>query len=236
MENHPIPQQISSYQFRLVGDMTLKQFFQLAGGLLCSLLFYAAPLPGIVKWPLIIFFALLGVALAFLPFEERPLSRWILEFFKAIYSPTLFSWQKTTTPPVFFQAEGVPTTVPMGKIIAPGGEGALQKYLNITPKERQGILSKLEDEEANFLSKLTGIFGAAPAPAPAAPVLTPQKGGFNVPTNAPIKIVSEEQPGPAPVVPKEVQFTSVAPVMAGNHITGQSANHSQCNCRSNNGF
>ena len=56
-QQHPIPQQISSYQFRLVGDMTLKQFFQLAGGALVSLLFYASPLHPLIKWPFIIFFA-----------------------------------------------------------------------------------------------------------------------------------------------------------------------------------
>ncbi len=225
MENHAIPQQISSYQFRLVGDMTLKQFFQLAAGLLVSLLFYASPLPAIIKWPLIIFFALLGVALAFLPFEERPLSRWILEFFRAIYSPTLFSWQKTTVQPVFFQEEGIPTAVPMGKIIAPGGEAALQKYLTVTPEERQGILSKFEQEETNFLSKLTGMFGAAFAPA-AAPIFTSQKGAFTIPANAPTKIVVEEKPQPAPQAAKEVQFTPIAPVVTGDHISGIAAQFS----------
>ena len=34
METHPVPQNISSYEFRLVGDMTLKQFLYLAGGIL----------------------------------------------------------------------------------------------------------------------------------------------------------------------------------------------------------
>ena len=108
MEQHAIPQQISSYQFRLVGDMTLKQFFQLAGGCLVSLLFYASSLPAIVKWPLIIFFALLGVALAFLPFEERPLEKWIVAFFKSIYSPTMFAWAKAPAPEKYFQDEEVP--------------------------------------------------------------------------------------------------------------------------------
>jgi hypothetical protein len=232
MENHPIPQQISSYQFRLVGDMTLKQFFQLAGGLLVSLLFYASPLPGFVKWPLIIFFALLGVALAFLPFEERPLSRWIIEFFRAIYSPTIFSWQRTTSTPIFFQEEGVPTPVPMGKIIAPGGEAALQKYLTVTPEERGSILSKLEQEENSFLSKLSSLFTStfAPAPAPtstsAAPIFTPQKGAFTIPTNVPTKIVVEEKPQPAPQVAKEVQFTPIAPVVTGDRVTGVAAQFS----------
>mgnify|MGYP002364016903 FL=1 len=102
MEQHPIPQQISSYQFKLVGDMTLKQFFQLAGGVIVSLIFYSTPLHPLIKWPFILFSAGLGAALAFLPFEERPLERWIFAFFRSIYSPTLYFWKKTEKPPVFY--------------------------------------------------------------------------------------------------------------------------------------
>jgi len=107
MESHPIPQQISSYQFRLVGDMTLKQFFQVAGGALISILIYATHLPALIKWPLMLIFALLGVALAFLPLEERPLEKWIAAFFRSVYSPTLFFWKKADVAPVYFQEEAV---------------------------------------------------------------------------------------------------------------------------------
>jgi hypothetical protein len=165
MEQHPIPQQISSYQFRLVGDMTLKQFFQLAGGALISLLFYASPLHPLIKWPLIILFALLGVALAFLPFEERPLEKWIIAFFRSIYSPTLFSWQQPQAKPVFFQEEA---PAPTGGIIAPGGEKALQAYLSATP-QRTPFLSALEAAEQSFLSKVTQLFGGGYTPRPIAP-------------------------------------------------------------------
>src|SRR4030042_653047 len=103
MEQHPIPQNISSYQFRLVGDMTLKQFFQLAGGIVVGLIFYSSPLLPIIKWPFTILSALLGVLLAFVPLEERPLERWIFAFFRAIYAPTEFFWKKTVDRPKFFQ-------------------------------------------------------------------------------------------------------------------------------------
>src|SRR3990170_4811369 len=125
MEQHAIPQQISSYQFRLVGDMTLKQFFQLAGGALVGLLFYASPLHPLIKWPFILFFTLLGVALAFLPLHERPLEKWIVAFFRSIYSPTIFYWQKVPAKS-HFQEEA---QVPMDKIMAPQGEAALKNYL-----------------------------------------------------------------------------------------------------------
>ncbi len=84
MEQHPIPQQISSYEFRLVGSMTLKQFFKVAGGAVVALIFYSSHLPFLFKWPLIIITAGLGAALAFLPVNEQPLEVWIGSFFKII--------------------------------------------------------------------------------------------------------------------------------------------------------
>src|SRR3990172_7435259 len=105
MEQHPIPQNISSYQFRLVGDMTLKQFFQLSGGIVVGLIFYSSPLLPIIKWPFAIVSGILGVALAFLPLEERPLEKWIFAFFRAIYSPTLYYWRRSAALERFFQDE-----------------------------------------------------------------------------------------------------------------------------------
>src|SRR4030043_2437359 len=104
-EQHPIPQQISSYSFKLVGDMTLKQFPQLAGGALISLLLYASPLHPFIKWPLIIASFLFGVALSFLPIQDRPLSTWLVAFFRSIYSPTYFVWNKAKKPPEYFAPE-----------------------------------------------------------------------------------------------------------------------------------
>ena len=86
-QEHPIPQQISSYSFRLVGDMTLKQFFQVAMGVVLGLLTYASPLPPIVKWPVVALFVLLGVGFAFFTIEDRPLETWIVIFFKKIIRP-----------------------------------------------------------------------------------------------------------------------------------------------------
>ncbi len=94
MEHHPIPQQISSYEFRLVGSMTLKQFIKLAGGLIIAFLFYNSKLIFFIKWPMVILFASLGAGLAFMPINEQPLEKWILAFFNSIYSPSIYIWQK----------------------------------------------------------------------------------------------------------------------------------------------
>lgn len=90
MEGHPVPKNISEFEFHLVGDMTLKQFMYLAGGLSTAYVLFVtisstAPL---LAWPLIIVSALLGIAFAFLPIADRPLDHWAATYFKAIMSPT----------------------------------------------------------------------------------------------------------------------------------------------------
>lgn len=94
-EQHAVPQDITGFKFKLVGDMTLKQFGELAFGALTAYLFYVSNWHPILKWPLVFFFGIFGVALAFLPIEERPLDVWIINFFRAIYRPTYYVWKKS---------------------------------------------------------------------------------------------------------------------------------------------
>jgi hypothetical protein len=166
MEQHPVPQQITSYQFRLVGDMTLKQFFQVAGGGLIGLLIYASNLPVIIKWPLIIIFVLLGIALAFLPFQERPLEDWIIAFFRAIYMPTSYTWTKTRQVKQYFQQEEKPTVkVIPEEVVAPYGKTAMEQYLKTPADQKQQLVTKLEDAEKEFLSKTLKLFKPGVQPA-----------------------------------------------------------------------
>ena len=94
MEQHPIPQQISSYEFKLVGDMTLKQFLKATVGIVLAILIKNTNLIALIKWPLMFVVAGLGLALAFLPLEDRPLDNWIISFIKSIYAPTIFIYNK----------------------------------------------------------------------------------------------------------------------------------------------
>jgi hypothetical protein len=199
MEQHPVPQQISSYQFRLVGDMTLKQFFQLAGGGLIALLIYASPFPAFIKWPLIILFVILGAALAFLPIEERPLEVWIVAFFRSIYAPTFFHWKKLATPTPYFATEtAVTQAVSASTTSAPAA----------SPPQAAPV-ARLEEAEKTFLSKLTGIFSlphSAPAPVAAAPAPqpTPAAPPPQLVVPPPPKVVVQKQPvyvAPTPAAP-----------------------------------
>lgn len=96
MDIHPIPQNVTSFQFKLVGDMTLKQFIYLASGSATGyflFVLFSKDYP-IITWPLIIISVLLGISFAFMPIESRPLDHWLGAFLKAIYSPTIRVWKK----------------------------------------------------------------------------------------------------------------------------------------------
>lgn len=151
---HPIPQEVSTYEFRLVGDMTIKQFMQVAAGALVSLVLYSSDLAPYVKWPLILISFLMGVALAFFPIEDRPLSKWIVLFAKAIYSPTVYIWNKSARKYDFFQAEdtALPQTSPNSEIISQQVQETtpipqlLNPALPQTPADESVALDKKEEE------------------------------------------------------------------------------------------
>jgi len=97
MENHPIPQDITGFEFKLIGDMTLKQFAYVAGGAIIGLVFYALPVLFLIKIPLALVWVGAGAAFAFVPFEGRPLDVMIKNFFKAAFHPTQYVYQKMDT-------------------------------------------------------------------------------------------------------------------------------------------
>lgn len=96
IEQHPLPQDVTGYRFRLIGDMTLKQFLYLGVAVLLTLLIHNLPLPFFFRYPLEILLLLLGIGLAFVPVEGRPLDKWLIAFIKSIYSPTQYVWKKQT--------------------------------------------------------------------------------------------------------------------------------------------
>lgn len=189
MEQHPVPQHISSYQFRLVGDMTLRQFGMLAGGCITALVFYATPLNSLIKWFLIIFFVLLGFGLAFLPIQERPLDKWIIAFIKAVLSPTQFAWKKQLQEPAIFKI--TPRKGLLQKAPAPPpNQKQLAEYLATLPTESKSLL---DQEEESFVKKAINMFQLAKMPVPQPTVSTS-------PTQVPpVPLISWPRPVSKPV-------------------------------------
>jgi hypothetical protein len=127
MREHPIPQDIVGYRFHIVGNMTIKQFAEIGVGVFIAFLIYQTNLITVIKWPLMGISVAIGAALAFVPFEERPLDHWLTTFIKVLYKPTKFYWKREAVIPDSFLHEAKKKT------------GKTTIEVDLTPAKRQRI-------------------------------------------------------------------------------------------------
>ncbi len=159
MQQHPVPQAITSYKFKLVGDMTLRQFGELAFGVIIAWLIFNSEINFFFKWTLGPVFGFLGFALAFLPIEDRPLDQWIVNFVKAIYSPTQFTWQAQPKKLHFFKVVKTATKAAKAQPIK---TNQLEEYLSTLPATPA---STFDQAETKYLEHVTRLFGVLGVPA-----------------------------------------------------------------------
>jgi hypothetical protein len=151
LQQHPIPQHIASFEFRLVGNLTLKQFGFLAVGGLLAWLTFIAPVHPVIKWPLSFVIGTGGVTLAFIPVQGRSFDKWLWAFVKAIFAPTQRMWRKSEEHLYFLEIQ--PKKLPEeGATVSRAAvtRRLLERYLAQAPR---GI-SPLEEAEKRFLQSL----------------------------------------------------------------------------------
>lgn len=159
-KQHPIPQNVLGVEFKLVGELTLRQFLYVGGAVLLAYLIYNANLPSFFSYPLSLTVALLGLAAAFLPVQNQSFDQWLVHFIGALTSPTQRVWRKVPTPPDFFYFSYAPTE-PVSLTRLPKDRTRLQEYLK-TLKAPAAVSEKneLDVYEENFIKNL----GLTPPP------------------------------------------------------------------------
>jgi len=203
MEQHPVPQPISSYEFKLIGSMTLKQFAKLAACCILALIFYGLPLPFFLKWPGIVFFVLLGLGLAFLPINERPLDVWIISFLRAVFSPTQYIWKKENS---FSANVSQPKSIPVGD--------SLFSSPIVAPQTQTPAV----DEETVFLENLKKMFETVSLPKSVKPVVQPPNPPAKKRTVTVAKIFQNKIAPPIPSVPNLI--SGIVKDKEGNVVEG----------------
>ena len=134
---HAIPQSIMSVEFKIIGDLTLRQFFFLL--IFCGLAYASFMTVGafIIKWLLVIFFVGLGLCFAFLPLGDRGLDVWIINFLKAMLLPNQFVYRKQEAIPNVFLYQNL--------------DVLRSELITLTPtSSRRKIEAYLEQQEAPF--------------------------------------------------------------------------------------
>ncbi len=98
MDNHPIPQDVTGFQFKLIGAMTVKQFGYVASGVIMAVILYYMPIQSFLGILLKIFLipalGSSGVIVAFVPIDGRPIDIMTTNFVKAIFSPNQYIYSR----------------------------------------------------------------------------------------------------------------------------------------------
>jgi len=98
MDQHPIPRQITSFEFKLIGFMTLRQFIYLIVFIpLGVMVYFLFPIP-LLNILLAIIVGSLGLFFAFFPIYDRPLDVWVKNLYRILTKPTQFVYSKHNKP------------------------------------------------------------------------------------------------------------------------------------------
>ena len=197
MDQHPIPQDVTGFQFKLVGNMTVKQFGYVAAGVIASvILWYAPPQQNAPLWVYLIKMILIplcglgGVIIAFVPIEGRPIDVMSGSFAKALFSPNQYVYRKAGRKFTFSE---ITTSAADAATAAAQAKEPQQKFTLVSHQQRlantkeeqlQQLLhsassrpkSKLDEKEMAFFKTISAAMPgpATPAAAHPAPVAHPQ--------------------------------------------------------------
>jgi hypothetical protein len=155
MQQHPVPQNISSFEFKLIGFLTIKQFSYLAVAGVFSFMFFIAPINFLLRLIIILPFAGIGIALAFVSISGLPFDKWLVVFTKSIYSPSRRLWHKTPKEISFLSpwfSSYLKRPVALKPRVGAGDRSKLEAYLEKLRREKRS--SHLDDFEERKLSSL----------------------------------------------------------------------------------
>lgn len=215
MENHPIPQDVTGFKFKLVGSVTIKQFLYLMGFGILTTIAFVLNVNIFIKVPLMLFFAGIGTSLAFLPIDGRPMDTMIMNFAKTIPSENRYIFVKRGALPSAFEIFQPPV---VHKTPTASAQSQTQRDENsdkramllsrlrnspLRPDEAEmahlrSIKSFFDDSKGTTFVKPAGQATIQPKPAPRiieadAPVKTPAETIVPLPETPPVVAAPEEK-------------------------------------------
>lgn len=175
MEQHPIPQDVTGFQFKLIGSMTVKQFGYVALGAILAVIAYYTPAPQfwvlLLKFILVPIFGLSGVIIAFVPIEGRPIDIMATNFVHALVSPNQYIYVKkgrrfSFTQTTYAKTTPDSTTPPKtANQVKAGAENKKQQQLRALLSGRySNVKNNLDKKELAYLSTIENASDTTIAP------------------------------------------------------------------------
>ena len=195
MEQHAVPQHIASFEFKLFGDLTVRQFVTLAIPMAAAAALFFSGLPAVIRIPISAVIALFGLFSALVPIGGRPFDKWIVSFIKAVLSPTQRIWVKESKIPAYLNVVITQSNKEQQapEPITAQGRERLKNYLRTLPR---GNVNPLDVKEQIAVQRLSfdtiqqeaNTLGGKLQP----PIIWPTQNAF-VPKTLPQAPAQEEQ-------------------------------------------
>lgn len=192
MENHPIPQDVTGFKFRLIGSITLKQFLYLLGAGGIDLALYFLPIPLLLKIPLMGIPAIIALALAFVPIDGRPMDKMIMNFLRALPAENEYIFKKHGVDMPYFAFVPPVHTRPAAQQT---DSRIAQKTVLFNQLSRSYF--NADEEESKNIQNVTSLFQSSNTPA------TPTSGFVN-------RVINADEP-PAPSSPAPIPMAAQTP-------------------------
>ena len=215
-KQHAVPQNIMDVEFKVIGELTLRQFAYL-------LVFWgtaylvAVYMSGLFKWPLAVFCTLMGLGLAFIPIQERGMDQWVVNFIKAMYTPNQKIWKKDPVVPSAFLYQNMAVVRQELITLAPtSSRRKLEEFLE--KEESRQKLDKLDIAEQGYIRMVRAAYAGDTTESASVSVetepITPVK--FDMDFGPAQQKVEQEpeavfEPIPTVVAPEPSTFSPPAP-------------------------
>lgn len=148
---HPVPQNVMDVEFKVVGDITVRQLMYLFAGGIVVWMIWNAGLPAFWKWVLCIGAGSLAAGVSFVPIQERGMDKWLVSFLRAMTYNTQMVWLKSYEPPAYFLSDYAQIIKNEIITLTPAkSRSKLDEYLGQIPQE----LSSLDVTEFNRITKI----------------------------------------------------------------------------------
>lgn len=138
MDPHSIPKQITTFEFKLIGILTIKQFVYIMISLgFALIMYYGIPIRPINTILGVLIF-ILGFLFSVVKYNERNMDSWIYNLFKRIFSPAQFVYdRKIHSDPENNNISSL--TLPINSTLYQDAQVKLNKYIKLQETKSQYI-------------------------------------------------------------------------------------------------
>lgn len=151
MEQHPIPKNIMDVEFKLFGNLTIRQFIYVASTFVIGAFIYTLKLPTFLSIPLFVIIGFLGLAFTFFEVNGQPFAKWFTNFIIVLLTPQRKVWKKNPKlPKTLSESFRVP------KVVRPSDKDKEKfEYVdNMLEHKLYSINDKLSEEETVIMKNI----------------------------------------------------------------------------------